>query len=155
MKPAPENTYGWTHYEGISDMSDQPTLREQIRSKNIPFTQTILNMGGIASEPAYVITYLSPTSKQNVSVLVVPTAEIDSWSEEYYYFVGLDTRAVAEMKWSELLDYMRQEMWKGIKKNISHPTPCPSCGKLDINKSDKYTDGDGRVRCSGCHNPRS
>ena len=121
MNKAPENIYGWTDYCGISDMSDVSTLLEQIRSKKIPYTETTLNMGGIASEPAYVITYLSPTSKRNVSVLVVPTAEIDSWSEEYYYFVDLDARSIATIKWYELLEYMRQavhdETMKIIRKN--------------------------------------
>jgi len=110
MKTAPENPYGWTHYDGISDMSDRPILEKQIKSKGIPYTVTTLNMGTLTTENAHIITYTSPNIKQVVSVLVIPMVGADSWCEEYYYFTGLDARAIANMDWYKLFEYMRSKI---------------------------------------------
>lgn len=118
MKPAPENSYGWTYWASITDMDDCNILKEQIESSKIPYIVTTLNMAGFGSELAYVISYRSTKTDENVSVLVVPTCGPDSWQEEYYYFVGLDVRTIINIDWYELLKDMRIKVMNSILKNI-------------------------------------
>lgn len=150
MNVAPDNAYGWTHYGAIIDIADQPTLKQQIRTRHIPYTETELNMGSGAGI-AYVITYLSPTRK-NVVVLVVPQIGTDTWYEEYYYFVGLDARMVLDMDWYELLGQMQMAKWDDMKRRAQHPTVCLNCGHFEIWTTESFNEGDRR--CPQCNNPK-
>lgn len=151
MNIAPDNPFGWTHYGGVDD---QLTLKKQLRSAKIPFTEIELNMAETGAANAHVVTYHSPTKNKNVVVLVVPRSK-EAWcSEEYYYFMGLDARAVPNMDWYSLLDQMQTLMWDDMKKRAQHPMTCPVCGSLNIWVQNTFQREAGAHRCPKCDNPR-
>ena len=147
-----DNDYGCTRRDGVSDMTEtNGTLTEQMDKAGIHYERTPLNMGTVTAEPAYLVHYTSSKSNAPMTVLVVPQAGADSWAEDYYYFPGLLPEQAQEMDWYAVYEHVKSVAWSTVRKNIHAPSPCPNCGKLDINNADRYTDLRGRVRCSFCH----
>ena len=148
-----DNDYGCTKFNGVSDMMVGPdgVLTEQLDKAGISHTQTELRMGTLTANPAYLVHYNSLNSKIPITILVIPQTGVDSWAEEYYHFPGMTQEDAQKLDWHTVFQHVSSVLWQTIRSDITHPTPCPNCGKKDINSKDKYTDIRGRVRCSYCH----
>jgi hypothetical protein len=149
-----ENDYGCTRYDGVTDMAGGNTLIDQLKENYVPYETTTLSMGTLTAEPASIVTFVDKKSNSPMTVLVIPMAGADSWAEDYYYFPFLTHQEAQQMDWPVVYEHVHTVSWETIRRHISHPTPCPQCGHLDVFKSDSYKDIRANIRCSYCHGIR-
>lgn len=149
-----DNDYGCTRHAGVSDMTEtNGTLIDQLEKAGAEYKKVSLPFAALPAEPAYLLHYISKKSGSplDMIVLVIPLIGPDSWAQEYYYFPGMSLPDADELNWIEVYEHVKATSWETTMKKISHPTACPSCGKMSINQSDTYEDIRGRVRCAYCH----
>ncbi len=151
-----DNDFGCTKWDGVTDMTEtNGTLIQQMEKKGIHYTRTNLNMGALPAEPAYLVHYTSQKSKIPMTILVIPQIGADSWAEDYFYFPGMTMQDAIGLNWCIIYEHVHTVSLEIITQNIHSPSKCPSCGKMDINKSDTYKDIRGKIRCAHCHSIRS
>ena len=112
MQPVADNEIGLTGFATVTDPRRDETLEAQLAAQRVEYTKInlpfLIGMGGDAS----LICYTSPKSGQPVTVLCVPLRpDIDSFAEDYYYFVGLgqdDALALSPDDWIARYDTAKE-----------------------------------------------
>lgn len=148
-----ENDFGCTIRNGVSDMTEtNGTLIQQMDKAGVKYTRTELNMGGVNTEPCYLVHYTSTKTNSPMTILVFPQAGIDSWAEDYFYFPGMTLDDALALNWRQVYDHVNRVSWETTKSKVPVATKCPSCGKLDgIEGGGTYEDIRGLKRCKFCH----
>lgn len=108
--PVAPNNIGLTRYIE----TEGPWLADQLAQQGIAFERVGLpHLVGMAGT-AYTLSYISKLSNQPITVLCVPhRADIDDFSEEYFYFEGMslaDALAKGESWWIEEVYHKRREL---------------------------------------------
>lgn len=149
-----ENDFGCTKCTGVTDMTtvdSAGTLIDQLEKAGIQYEKTVLSIGVMFAEAAYLIHYVGRKSGKDMTILVIPQVGADSWAEDYFYFPGMTKHNASELNWFEVQEHVRAIQRETILKNIPVARSCPNCGAIDGVGMRVYKDIRGKSRCGNCH----